>query len=226
MAKDQEEIIVDVEGVYTKTEGWIVENQKSLSIIVGAIVLMLLSFYAYKNFVLAPQEQEASEQIWQAQQAFGIDSLDQALYGTDVSYGFLDIIDEYGITESANLAHYYAGVSYLRLGQYEEAISYLEAYECRDIMVCAVAYGATGDAYMELGEVDKAISYYQSAYARTDNSLTAPVYLMKAGRSMEEVGDFAEALEVYKIIKSDYATSNEGQLIDKFIARAEGLAVE
>ena len=61
----------------------------------------------------------ASEQIWQAQQAFAIDSLDQALYGTDVSYGFLDIIDEYGITESANLAHYYAGISYLRLGQYD-----------------------------------------------------------------------------------------------------------
>jgi len=68
MAKDQEEIIVDVEQVYSRTEHWVVENQKSLSIIVGAIVLMLLSFFAYKNFVLKPQEVEASEQMWQAQQ--------------------------------------------------------------------------------------------------------------------------------------------------------------
>ncbi|NQV53258.1 MAG: tetratricopeptide repeat protein [Flavobacteriales bacterium] len=226
MAKDQEEIIVDVEQVYSRTEHWVVENQKSLSIIVGAIVLMLLSFFAYKNFVLKPQEVEASEQMWQAQQAFGIDSLDQALYGSDVAYGFLDIIEEYGITEAANLAHYYTGISYLRLGQYEDAIEYLEDYDCKDIMVCAVAYGATGDAYMELGEVDKAISYYISAVDHTDNDLTAPVYLMKAARAHEEVGDYSDALALYNRIKEGYPNSNEGQLIEKFIARAEGLAGE
>lgn len=226
MAKDQEEIIVDVEQVYSRTEHWVVENQKSLSIIVGAIVLMLLSFFAYKNFVLKPQEVEASEQMWQAQQAFGIDSLDQALYGSDVAYGFLDIIDEYGITEAANLSHYYVGISYLRLGQYEDAIEYLEDYDCKDIMVCAVAYGATGDAYMELGEVDKAISYYMSAVDHADNELTAPVYLMKAARAHEEVGDYSDALALYNRIKEGYPGSNEGQLIEKFIARAEGLAGE
>ncbi|MEQ9186122.1 MAG: tetratricopeptide repeat protein [Cryomorphaceae bacterium] len=226
MAKDQDEIIVDVEQAYSRTEHWVVENQKSLSIIVGAIILMLLSFFAYKNFVLKPQELEASEQMWQAQQAFAIDSLEKALYGSDVAYGFLDIIDEYGITETANLAHYYVGISYLRLGQYEDAIEYLEDYDCQDIMVCAVAYGATGDAYMELGEVDKAISYYLSAVAHTDNELTTPVYLMKAGRAHEEVGDYSDALELYNRIKSDYPESNEGLLIEKFIARAEGLAGE
>jgi tetratricopeptide (TPR) repeat protein len=185
---------------------------------------MLLSFFAYKNFILAPQEQEASEQIWQAQQAFAIDSLDRALYGSDVAYGFLDIIDEYGITETANLAHYYAGISYLRLGQYDEAIEYLEDYDCRDIMICAVAYGATGDAYMELGEVDKAISYYKSAVEHSENDLTTPVYLMKAARAHEEVGDYSEALDLYNEIKESYPNSNEGQLIEKFIARAEALA--
>ncbi len=210
MAKDQEEIIVDVEQVYSRTEHWVVENQKSLSIIVGAIVLMLLSFFAYKNFVLKPQEVEASEQMWQAQQAFGIDSLDQALYGSDVAYGFLDIIDEYGITEAANLSHYYVGISYLRLGQYEDAIEYLEDYDCKDIMVCAVAYGATGDAYMELGEVDKAISYYMSAVDHTDNELTAPVYLMKAARAHEEVGDYSDALALYNRIKEGYPGQQRG----------------
>ena len=226
MAKEQEEIIVDVEQVYSKTEGWVVENQKSLSIIVGAIVLMLLSYFAYKNFILLPQEEEAREQIWPAQQAFANDSLDQALYGTDVAYGFLDVIDNYGITETANLANYYAGVSYLRLGQYTEAIEYLEDYDCKDIMVCAVAYGATGDAYMELGEVDKAISYYMSAVDHSANDLTTPVYLMKAGRAHEEVGDYADALELYNRIQAEFPQSNEGQVIEKFIARAEGLAGE
>lgn len=224
MAKDQEEIIVDVEEVYSKTEGWVVENQKSLSIIVGAIVLMLVSYFAYKNIYLAPQEEEAKEQIWQAQQSFAKDELDVALNGSDVAYGFLDIIDKYGITETANLAHYYAGISYLRLGQYQDAIEYLENYDCQDIMVCAVALGATGDAYMELGEVDKALNYYNSAVEHSDNDLTAPIYLMKAARTHEEVGDYNEALDLYKRIQNDYSNSNEGRLIEKYIARAEGLA--
>jgi len=224
MAKDQEEIIVDVEEVYSKTESWVVENQKSLSIIIGAVVLMLVSYFAYKNIYLAPQEAEAKEQVWQAQQAFANDNLEVALNGSDVAYGFLDIIDKYGITETANLAHYYAGISYLRLGQYEEAISYLESYDCQDVMVCAVALGATGDAFMELGEVDKALNYYYSAVDHSDNGLTAPVYLMKAARAHEEVGDYKEALDNYNRIKDEYPNSNEGRLIEKYIARAEGLA--
>ncbi|MEX2595541.1 MAG: tetratricopeptide repeat protein [Salibacteraceae bacterium] len=224
MAKDQEEIIVDVEQVYTKTESWVEENQKSLSIIVGVIVLMLVAYYAYQSMYLQPQEKEAQEQMWQAQQSFANDDLDVALNGNDVAYGFLDIIDNYGFTESANLAKYYVGISYLRLGQYNDAITYLEDYDCSDVMVCAVSYGATGDAYMELGEVDKAIKQYSNAIDHSSNELTTPVYLMKSARAMEEVGDYSDALANYKRIKEEFPASNEGRFIEKYIARAERLA--
>jgi len=222
MAKDQEEVIVDVEEVYSKTENWVVENQKSLTIIIGAVFVMLLGYFAYNNFIYLPQEKEAGEQMWQAQQAFANDSLELAINGSEAAYGFLDIIDEYGSTNAANLSKYYVGISYLRMGQYEDAIEYLEQYDCADIMVCAVSLGATGDAYLELGEVDKAIGYYKSAAEHDANKLTTPVYLMKAARAHEEVEDFAEALDLYKQIKAEYPSSNEGESIDKFIARAEG----
>lgn len=226
MAKDKEEVIVDVEEVYSKTESWVVENQKSLSIIVGAVFLLLASYFAYTNFFLQPQEEEARDQIWQAQQAFAEDQLDQALNGSDVAYGFLDIIDRYGMTEAANLAHYYAGISYLRLGQYDAAIEYLKEYDCSDIIVCAVALGATGDAYMELGEVDQALSFYESAIDHTANELTTPIYLMKAARAYEALEDHTEALHYFKRIKTEFPNSNEAQSVDKFIARAEGLTAK
>jgi len=88
--------------------------------------------------------------------------------------------------------------------------------------VCAVALGATGDAFMEMGEVDKAISYYESAFGHNANDLTTPIYLMKAARAHEEVGDYTDALALYNRIKEEYPNSNEGQQIEKFIARAEG----
>lgn len=226
MAKDKEEVIVDVEEVYSKTESWVLENQKSLSIIVGAVVLLLASYFAYSNFYLQPKEDEARDQIWQAQQAFSADNLEVAINGSDVAYGFLDIIDRYGMTEAANLAHYYTGISYLRLGQYENAISYLTEYDCRDVMVCAVALGATGDAYIELGQVDQALSFYESAIDHTVNDFTTPIYLMKAARAHEALSEYDRALSYYERIKSDFPTSNEAQTIDKFIARAKGLAAK
>ena len=223
MAKE-EEIIVDVEQVYSKTESWVLENQKSLSIIVGAVILLFGSYFAYKNFYYMPQEEEAREYMWQAQQAFAADSFNLAVNGTESAYGFLGIIDKFGITEQANLAHYYVGISYLHMGQYEDAIEYLEDFDCNDVMVCAVSIGATGDAYLELGETDKAINYYMSAVDHSENELTAPIYLMKAGRAYESQGNYGDAIEVYKRIKSDFSSSSEGESIDKFIARAEGLA--
>ena len=225
MAKEkQDEVIVDVEQAYSKSEQWVIENQKSLSIIFGAVLLLVVSYFAYNNFIYMPEEEEAREMMWQAEKAFGMDSLNHALNGNSITgaLGFIDIIDEYGITESANLAHYYAGISYLRLGDYQNAIQYLEDFDCNDVMVCAVALGATGDAYMELGQVDRAIDYYKSAIDYNENDLTTPIYMMKAARAHEAVGDFQDALSLYEQIKAQYPNSSEGRSIDKFIARAEG----
>ncbi|HAW20037.1 MAG TPA: hypothetical protein DCX14_07640 [Flavobacteriales bacterium] len=223
MAKD-EEVIVDVEQVYSSTESWVIENQKSLSIIVGAIVLLLGSYFAFNNFVLAPDEAEAKEYIWQAQQAFANDSFNLAINGNENTVGFQYIIDNYGMTESANLSHYYIGISHLHLGNFEDAISYLNDYDCKDVAVCAVSIGAAGDAHLEIGETEKAVEYYLSAVDHSENELTAPIYLMKAGRAYEILGNYNEALSVYNRIKNDFSKSQEAQSIDKFIARAEGMA--
>lgn len=223
MAENKEEVIFDVESAYSKSEHWVIENQKSLSIIIGVGALLVLSYFGYQNFIQAPAEEEAKNLIWNAEQAFASDSLEQALNGTENYVGFLDIINEYGSTASGNIANYYAGISYLRLGQYENAISYLEDYDCSDIMVCAVAMGATGDAYMELGEVDNAIKYYTNAVNHSNNPMTAPIYLMKAAGAHESVSDYAEALALYNRIKNEFPSSQEGATIDKFIARAEGM---
>lgn len=224
MAKDnQEEVIVDVEQAYSKSEQWVIENQKSLSIIFSVVLLLAGSYFAYKNFYEMPQEEQAREMMWEAEKAFGQDSLDLALNGNiGGASGFLDIINDYGITQSANLAHYYAGISYLRMGDYENAIKYLEDFDCNDVMVCAVAKGATGDAYMELGQVDKAINFYKRAVEHNSNDLTAPFYLMKAAGAHEAAGDMNDALELYKEIKAKYPNSAEGSSIDKYISRTEG----
>ena len=72
--------------------------------------------------------------MFQAVYYFEQDSLVKALNGDGNNYGFLEIIDEYGFSEAANLSHYYAGVSYLKLGNYNNAISYLNSFSSSDLL--------------------------------------------------------------------------------------------
>jgi tetratricopeptide (TPR) repeat protein len=225
MAKDkEEEIIVDVEQVYSKSEQWVIENQKVLSIAVGAVIAIIGGYFVLNNFIIAPQEVEAKEYMWQAQQAFAKDSFELAIYGDESTVGFDYIIDEYGMTKAANLAHYYVGVSHLHLGNFEEASEYLGSYSCDDVLVCAVAYGANGDAHLELGEYSDALSLYKRAVDHSDNELTTPIYLKKAGYASELLGDYAGAKSFYERIEKEFPRSQEAGDIQKYIARVDGMS--
>ena len=212
-----------VENVLSKTENYIEENQKSLTIIVFVIVLIVGGYLGYKRFVMAPKEKEAQTQLWAAEQAFSKDSFNLALNGDGNDLGFLNVIEEYGITKSANLAHYYAGICYLKLGQFEKAIEYLKQFESNDKMVAPIAYGAIGDAYVELDDMDEALVFYNKAVTSSENKFTTPIYLMKVGTVQEQLGDYEEALEAYQKIEREYPNTSEGRQIAKYIAHLEML---
>ena len=156
-----------------------------------------------------------------AENYFEKDSFNLAINGDGNYLGFLDIIDDYGITKSANRAKYYAGVSYLYLGEYEVAIDFLKSFKTDDLLLAPVAAGAQGDALVELGEMDKALKQYKKAYSVSENEFTTPVYMMKAAGLLETMDEPKEALILYELIKAKYPTSAEGTNIDKYIARVK-----
>jgi TolA-binding protein len=207
-----------VENALSRTEQYIEENQKSLSIIILAIVVVVGGYLGYKKFYLEPANREAQSAMYVSEQYFEKDSFKLALNGDGANYGFLDIIDEYSITHAANLARYYAGICYMRTGQYEDAIENLEKFDAEDIMIATVALGAIGDCYVELNEYEKAASFYLKAGQRKKNAFTSPIYLKKAGMVFEDLKKYDKALKAYEIIKKDYPASDEGKLIEKYIA--------
>jgi len=226
MAKKQDKTeggIVAVEEALSKTERFIEENQKLLTIIIGVIVVVVLVFFGFKRFYMAPKEKEAKEQMFMAERYFETDSLQLALNGDGMYPGFLDIIDDYGMTKGANLSKYYAGVSYLRLGNFEEAIDYLKSFKGKDHILGPMAKGAIGDAYMELNETSKAAGYYLEAADLKENEFSTPLFLMKAGMAYEIAKDYDKAVSVYERIKYKFPTSQEAREIDKYIARAKGM---
>jgi tetratricopeptide (TPR) repeat protein len=213
--------ILGVESALSKTEQFIEENQKILTTVVLAIVIVVVGYLAYKRFIVAPAEEEAQSQMFVAEQYFEQDSFNLALYGDGNYLGFLDIIDNYKITKSANLAHYYAGISYLLTGEFEIAIDYLEKFNSKDIMLAPIAFGAIGDAYLELDEPDEAVLYFNKAANFIDNEFVSPIYHMKAGLVYEELGDYKKALKSYETIQEKYPDSNEGRYIEKYITQTK-----
>ncbi len=216
-----EKQVESFEEALTRTEQFIEDNQKILTIIVGIIVVIVVGYTFFRRMVVQPKYKEALTQMYVAEDYFEKDSFNLALNGDGNNLGFLDIIDQYKITKAASLAKYYAGISYLRLGQYEDAIAYLTKFHSKDLMVSVVALGATGDAWMQLGDKKKALEYYLKAAGKTGAGFVTPVYLMKAGTVLEELKDYDKALEVYNKIKDKYPESREAQNIEKFITRVK-----
>lgn len=219
----QHDNLQDIESALTRTEQFIEDHQSKIIYGIGAIVLIVVGYLAFTRFYVAPREQEAQSQMFRAEQYFAKDSFNLALNGDGNYVGFLDIIDSYGATKPGKLARYYAGISYLNMGQFEDAIKMLEKFDTDDQVLGPVAQGAIGDAYLELGNQDKALKQYEKAVSLSDNELTAPIYLMKAGNLLEGMNQPEKALTYYQDLKKKFPTTAEGRNADKYIARVTTL---
>ena len=210
----------NVESALTRSEQFIEDNQKTISLVAIAVIVVVAGIWGVKKLYFQPREQKAQSEMFFAQHYFEGDSFKLALNGDGTNSGFLEIIDDFGSTKAGELAHYYAGISYLNIGEYENAIKHLDKFSTKEEMLSAMAVGATGDAYLELGNNDKALSHYKKA-ASVKNEMTAPYFLMKLGMLQEQMGNNADAVKTYQIIKDEYMASTEVCQVDKYLTRAQ-----
>ncbi len=217
----------------SKTEDWVIANQKYIFIIIGLVAAVVLGYLGYNEFIAKPKQTEAMNDMYQAQKYYDQavnataekDSLfSLALNGGEGKFGMLDIISEYGGTPSANMANYYAGMAYLNMKDYKNAVSYLGNFSGDDEILAPMAKGCIGDAFVQLNQQEDALGYYEEAAKMRSNEFTTPMFLYKAGVIALDLGKTDVALKHFKNIKENYPTSTEGANIDIFIGKAEALA--
>jgi tetratricopeptide (TPR) repeat protein len=225
MAKKEEnkDLLENPEVIKEKLAGaehWIEENPKIVFGVLGAIVLVIGGFFGYR-FWTGSQDDQAQREMFQAIRYFEADSLNLALSGDGNNLGFLQIIDDYGMTDAGKLANFYVGFIYLKQGKFQPAILYLEDFKANDLLVQARAYSLIGDAYMELKDYENAVKYYTRAAEYKPNKFFSPTYLMKAALAYEKLNQKDKAKEVYQKIIDQYWDSNEYQDARKYKARIE-----
>lgn len=216
---------VEVEVLVSKSEMFIENNSKKIVYCILGIAVIIAAVLGFKHGYLVPLEKKANAALFKGEQYLARDSFALALNGNGTDYeGFEAIIDEYGLTDAANLAKAYAGICYFGLGDYEKALDRLKGFSAGDNMVAPAITGKIGDCYVNLGKVKEGVGYFEKAAKEADNEVVSPAYLMKAGRAYENLKQYADAVKAYTTIKEKYYTSMEAADIDKYITRASELA--
>ena len=141
--------------------------------------------------------------------------------------GFLKIAKSGG-TDASNIANYMAGICYYHLGQYSEAVKYLENFTPQgDQAVSPVAISALANSYACNKQIDKAVETFKNAAEEADNETLSPMYLVEAGKLLESQNKKADAHAIYEQVKKEYPKYGINQqgmyssIIDKFIERTK-----
>lgn len=203
-----------------RMQGFWARFQKPVLIIVAVLVIGVGGWYGYNEYIVKPKEEKAADVVFKAQQYFALDSSNLVLNGDGQSKGVLFVMNNYGGTKAANLCKYYAGVSYLKLGDFNNAVKYLKDFSTNGKQIQLMAYGCLGDAYSELNKKEEAVeSYKKAASAFEGDENNSSEYLFRAALLEETSGKTKEALELYKQIKEKFPKTDKGFQADKYINR-------
>jgi tetratricopeptide (TPR) repeat protein len=214
----------------SKAEDFVAKNQKYILGFLGTVALVTIGYLMYQKFIAEPKQQEGADELFVAQQNFqkAVDGGEKSdslynlvLKGSEGKFGVVKIAEEYSGTDAGNLANYYAGIAYLNTKKYAEAITSLEKFSSKDIMLSTLAKGAIGDAYSQQNKQKEALEYYIKAADANKNDFTRPRYLLKAGKIALALGNKADAAKYFNDIKDNYDASPEAQQIDALIGLAQ-----
>ena len=198
------------------------KNQQLIIYLLVGGIIAAAAILGYTELYQKPREAKAADALFVAERYFAQDSSNLVLNGDGTSKGVLYVIKEFSGTSAANLAKYYAGISYFRIGDFNKSLEYLKDFSTNAKQVQAIAYGTTGDAYSELKKNEEAIEAYKKAgtYFPEDEGISSE-YLFRAAALLETLGKTEDALSIYKDIKAKYPKSEKGFTADKYIYRLQ-----
>ena len=108
------EVFNTLDETASRSEKWILNNRKVIFGSIMGVIVVILGYLAYENYVQEPKEKEAANELAFPKVYFedamnnsvATDSLfTLALEGADGKYGFIDVAENYSNTKAGNLAN-------------------------------------------------------------------------------------------------------------------------
>ncbi|MCD8303067.1 MAG: tetratricopeptide repeat protein [Prevotellaceae bacterium] len=200
-----------------------IQKNLRLIVVICVVVVVVVIAYVLGRIFINQRNQKATEALYPCEQYFQAANFEKALDGDgQLCVGFLTVADQYSMTKTGNLAKLYAGLSYAKLGNYEEAKKYLEKFSPKnDAMISPAAMGTLGNTYVQLGDAQKGAETLEKAAKKADNTVLSPLFLVQAGEIYESLGKTDKALQLYEQVKARYRASVQGSEIEKYIERVK-----
>ncbi len=204
--------------IFVRIQEFIYQNRTLAYGIAGAAVLVVLLLIGY-IYVQSQRGVEAQDLLGGIVLVYEQGRYQEALDGTVDHPGLLVIAEDYGGSEAGNMARFYAADALFRLGQYDQALEYFEAFDKGNHIVGASALAGEAAIYETKGDFARAGALYRRAALQYEDGLTSPEYLHASGRSYEKAEQYQDARNAYQMIRDRFPESAHAQGIDYYLAR-------
>ena len=209
--KETVEIFQDLDQTALKTEMFIEKYAKQIGVIFGLLVLSVLGYFAYQQFVENPKNEEATISYLAAQKNLSEGKDDLALGGKSAANpGFKGTYEQYSGTAAGKLSAYNAGLIKFKEGKYQEAYDLLDKFSSDNKILMALKYGAMGDALANLNKSEDALSMMDKAASASDDAYTSYYFTKKAGLLALALKKNDEAKKYFSTIDEKYQDYDGG----------------
>ncbi|WP_294244771.1 tetratricopeptide repeat protein [uncultured Chryseobacterium sp.] len=215
--KETVEFFKDLDREALNTERFLEKYSKPLGIVFGLLILGVLGFFGYKQFVVAPKNAEAVKSFLTAQKYLAEGKDKEALGGKSAANpGFLGTYDEYSGTNVGKLSAYNAGLLKFKEGKFQEAYDLLDKFSSDNKTIMAMKFGAMADAQSGLNKNDDALQLLDKAASASDDPYTTYFFTRKAGLLALGMNKKAEAKKYFATIDEKYQDYDNG-MSDSYI---------
>ncbi len=215
--KETVEFFKELDREALQTERFLERNAKLLSIIFISLVVAVLAYFAYKQFIVAPKNEEATKGYLSAIANLESGKDAEALGGKSAANpGFMGTYNNFSNTDAGKLSAYNAGLLKFKEGKYQEAYDLLDKFSSDNKVLMALKYGAMSDASANLNKAEDALSLLDKAISASDDPYTSYYFTRKAGLMALALKKNAEAKKYFTTIDEQYKEYDNG-MSDSYI---------
>ena len=209
--KETVEFFKDLDKDAFNAERFLERYAKQLSIAFGILVLAVLGFFAYQQFIQGPKNEEATKSYLSAQKNLADGKEDIALGGKSAANpGFIGTYNDYSSTAAGKLSAYNAGLLEFKKGNYQKAYDLLDEFSSGNKVLVALKYGAMADCQTNLNKNDDALSLLDKASSESDDPYTSYYFTKKAGILALALKKNTQAKKYFSEIDEKYKDYDNG----------------